>query len=116
MACGSVACGSAGGGSRAALEDGERSRETVDPTSRLALTSARWRILAAIEAAPSRCRRLLTLPNSPGRRVQRVADVLVEDGLATHEDNPGHRRSKLLRITPRGRSSPHHPRGAARAG
>jgi DNA-binding MarR family transcriptional regulator len=37
--------------------------------------------------------------------VQRVADVLVEDRLGVYEDNPGHRRSKLLRITPRGRSA-----------
>jgi DNA-binding MarR family transcriptional regulator len=34
--------------------------------------------------------------------VQRVADLLVADGLATYEDNPNHRRAKLLRITPEG--------------
>jgi DNA-binding MarR family transcriptional regulator len=31
-----------------------------------------------------------------------VADLLVDDGLATYEDNPNHRRAKLLRITPAG--------------
>jgi DNA-binding MarR family transcriptional regulator len=68
-------------------------------------TSARWRVLAAIEDAP------LTVPQIARawwlsrQSVQRVADVLVEDGLAVYQDNPGHRRSKLLRITPRGRSA-----------
>jgi DNA-binding MarR family transcriptional regulator len=36
--------------------------------------------------------------------VQRVADALVRDGLATYEENPNHRRAKLVRITPRGLS------------
>jgi hypothetical protein len=32
--------------------------------------------------------------------VQRLADVLVRDGLAVYEPNPAHRRAKLLRLTP----------------
>jgi DNA-binding MarR family transcriptional regulator len=35
--------------------------------------------------------------------VQRVADLLVDDGLATYEENPQHRRAKLLVVTPAGR-------------
>jgi DNA-binding MarR family transcriptional regulator len=34
--------------------------------------------------------------------VQRVAHLLARDGLAVYESNPGHRRAKLLRITPAG--------------
>lgn len=34
--------------------------------------------------------------------VQRIADQLVEDGLARYEDNPRHRKSKLLLATPAG--------------
>ncbi|OKL51400.1 MarR family winged helix-turn-helix transcriptional regulator [Buchananella hordeovulneris] len=34
--------------------------------------------------------------------VQRVADQLVEEGFAYYEDNPHHRRSKLLLTTPAG--------------
>jgi DNA-binding MarR family transcriptional regulator len=34
--------------------------------------------------------------------VQRVADLLVSDGLAAYEDNPRHRRARLLRITSKG--------------
>ncbi|OZM81987.1 MarR family winged helix-turn-helix transcriptional regulator [Pseudonocardia sp. MH-G8] len=34
--------------------------------------------------------------------VQRVADLLVADGLATYTDNPRHRRAKLLMLTAAG--------------
>lgn len=37
--------------------------------------------------------------------VQRVADVLVKEGIGAYEENPGHRRAQLLRLTPRGRSA-----------
>lgn len=78
-------------------------------------TSARWRVLAAIEDAP------LTVPQVARawwlsrQSVQRVADVLVEDGLVTYEDNPGHRRSKLLWITRRGLTALQTIRSAQRA-
>jgi DNA-binding MarR family transcriptional regulator len=35
--------------------------------------------------------------------VQRVADLLVADGLATYADNPRHRRAKLLALTGAGK-------------
>src|ERR687891_381296 len=41
----------------------------------------------------------------PRQGVQRLADLLVRDGLAAYEDNPAHRRAKLLRITPQGRTA-----------
>jgi len=77
-------------------------------------TTARWRVLAAIENAP------LTVPQIARawwlsrQSVQRVADVLAADGLAVYEDNPGHRRSRLLRITPKGLSALREIRGAQR--
>jgi DNA-binding MarR family transcriptional regulator len=37
--------------------------------------------------------------------VQRLADLLVRDGLAAYEDNPAHRRAKLLRLTPLGHTA-----------
>ena len=37
--------------------------------------------------------------------VQRLADLLVREGLAAYENNPAHRRAKLLRITPQGRTA-----------
>jgi DNA-binding MarR family transcriptional regulator len=78
-------------------------------------TSARWRVLAAIEDAP------LTVPQVARawwlsrQSVQRVADVLVDEGFAEYGENPGHRRSKLLRITPRGHSALRTIREAQRA-
>ena len=49
--------------------------------------------------------------------VQRVADVLVEERFCSYEENPGHRRAQLLRITPRGRPRPSHdPSGSASVG
>jgi DNA-binding MarR family transcriptional regulator len=34
--------------------------------------------------------------------VQRIADLVVEQGLAEYVDNPAHRRSKLVRVTDEG--------------
>jgi len=68
-------------------------------------TGARWRVLAAIDRVP------LTVPQIARawwlsrQSVQRVADMLVDEGFAVYEQNPGHRRSKLLRITPKGSSA-----------
>jgi DNA-binding MarR family transcriptional regulator len=37
--------------------------------------------------------------------VQRVADLLAGEGLCSYEDNPRHRRAKLLGLTPKGRKT-----------
>jgi DNA-binding MarR family transcriptional regulator len=68
-------------------------------------TSARWRVLAAIDEKPLSVAQIARAWWLTRQSVQRVADVLVEDGLATYEDNPNHRRAKLVRITPRGLSA-----------
>lgn len=65
-------------------------------------TSARWRVLAAIDSGPLSVAQIARAWWLTRQSVQRVADVLVEDGLATYEDNPSHRRAKLVRITRRG--------------
>ena len=51
--------------------------------------------------------------------VQRVADILVERGLARYRDNPAHRRAKLLAPTSEGRAAigrigPEHAAAARR--
>ena len=68
-------------------------------------TSARWRVLAAIDEAPLSVAQIARAWWLSRQSVQRVADVLVRDGLATYEDNPSHRRAKLVRITPQGLSA-----------
>jgi DNA-binding MarR family transcriptional regulator len=68
-------------------------------------TLARWLVLEAIDAAPATVARIARTMGLTRQSVQRLADVLVQDGLATYEDNPAHRRAKLLRIAPPGRAA-----------
>jgi DNA-binding MarR family transcriptional regulator len=78
-------------------------------------TSARWRVLAAIDETPLSVAQIARAWWLTRQSVQRVADVLVRDGLATYEANPNHRRAKLLRITPAGLSALHKIRLRQRA-
>jgi DNA-binding MarR family transcriptional regulator len=66
-------------------------------------TSARWKVLAAIEDQPATVAQIARVFGLARQNVQRVADLLVEDGLAAYQDNPRHRRAKLLILTPSGR-------------
>ena len=43
-----------------------------------------------------------------------MADALVEERNCRYEENPGHRRAQLLRITPRGRRALHTIKAAQR--
>jgi DNA-binding MarR family transcriptional regulator len=74
----------------------------AEPTGQ---TTARWRVLAAIEDVPLTVSQIARLWGLARQSVQRVADVLAQDGLAAYEENPGHRRAQLLRLTPKGRSA-----------
>jgi DNA-binding MarR family transcriptional regulator len=66
-------------------------------------TSARWLVLAVVENGPATVAQIARILGLARQSVQRVADLLEADGLADFVDNPGHRRAKLLRLTPRGR-------------
>jgi len=68
-------------------------------------TLARWLVLEAIQDAPATVAQIARTMHLARQSVQRLADVLVRDGLAVYEDNPAHRRAKLLRLTPQGRSA-----------
>ncbi len=70
----------------------------------LGQTSARWQVLAAVEEAPAAVATIARALDLARQSVQRVADLLVDDGLAAYQDNPEHQRAKLLRLTPRGRA------------
>jgi DNA-binding MarR family transcriptional regulator len=65
-------------------------------------STARWRVLASIEDEPRTVAQIARSWSLARQSVQRVADSLVHDGLVTLEDNPAHRRAKLLRLTARG--------------
>jgi DNA-binding MarR family transcriptional regulator len=66
------------------------------------LTAARWQVLGAV--LPGR----LTVADAARamglarQSVQRLADLLVTEGLCTYQDNPAHRRAKLLAPTAAG--------------
>jgi DNA-binding MarR family transcriptional regulator len=59
-------------------------------------------VLAAVEDAPSTVAQIARRWGLARQSVQRVADALVEEHSCAYEENPGHRRAQLLRITPRG--------------
>ena len=78
-------------------------------------TSARWRVLATVEDGPATVAQVARSWGLARQSVQRVADVLVTERLCSYEENPGHRRAQLLRITPRGRRALHAIQAAQRA-
>jgi DNA-binding MarR family transcriptional regulator len=66
-------------------------------------TLARWLVLEAVDAAPATVARIARTMALTRQSVQRVADLLERDGLVVYEENPRHRRAKLVRLTPPGR-------------
>jgi DNA-binding MarR family transcriptional regulator len=68
-------------------------------------TSARWRVLAAVEAKPMSVAQIARAWGLARQSVQRVADVLVQEGFAVYAENPKHRRAQLLVLTAEGRSA-----------
>jgi DNA-binding MarR family transcriptional regulator len=68
-------------------------------------TLARWLVLETIQDKPATVAQIGRTLHLARQGVQRLADILVRDGLAAYEDNPRHRRAKLLRLTPQGRAA-----------
>jgi DNA-binding MarR family transcriptional regulator len=67
------------------------------------LTSARWQVLGAVEAAPLTVAGIARAMGLARQSVQRIADLLVAEGIIAFRDNPAHRRAKLVAPTRRGR-------------
>ena len=70
-------------------------------------TLARWLVLETIQDRPATVAEIARTLHLARQGVQRLADLLARDGLAVYQDNPAHRRAKLLRLTPQGRSALH---------
>lgn len=68
-------------------------------------TSARWQVLAAVEHAPATVAQIARALALARQSVQRVADLLSDEGLTAYDDNPEHLRAKLLRLAPKGRAA-----------
>ncbi|AQT79948.1 hypothetical protein B1R94_12690 [Mycolicibacterium litorale] len=71
---------------------------------------ARWQVLAAVDAKPMSVSGIASNLRHTRQSVQRIADLLVEDGLAGYRPNPAHQRAKLLEITPAGLTALHRMR------
>src|SRR5262249_62211379 len=71
-------------------------------TSPLGQSTARWRVLAAIEHEPRTVAQIARDWKLARPSVQRLADALAADGLVTYLDNPTHRRANLARLAPDG--------------
>lgn len=83
------------------------------------LTAAWWQVLGNVLSQPRSVAEIARDIGVTRQSVQRVADVLVEKGLASYEPNPAHRRAKLLTTTQKGRQtvrriSPNHAAFAER--
>ncbi|RKS05237.1 DNA-binding MarR family transcriptional regulator [Nocardiopsis sp. Huas11] len=81
------------------------------------LTAARWQVLGAVLAEPQPVSAIARRFGTSRQSVQRIADVLVEQGLCEYRPNPAHSRAKLLRPTDAGvaavrRIDPDHARFA----
>jgi len=81
------------------------------------LTAAWWQVLGAVLPAPLPVAGVAREMGITRQSVQRIADLLVDRGLAEYRDNPAHRRAKLLAPTEAGRAAVHRidPQHAAAA-
>lgn len=74
-------------------------------TEQLGLTHARWKVIGAIALSSAG----LTVPGiarvlgQSRQAVQRITDVMVEDGLLAYTNNPKHKRSVLVTLTDQGK-------------
>ncbi|MCA1189938.1 MULTISPECIES: MarR family winged helix-turn-helix transcriptional regulator [Saccharopolyspora] len=73
---------------------------------------ARWQVLAEVEHEAAPVGAIACRLGHTRQGVQRVADLLVEDGLACYRPNPAHQRAKLLEVTPTGRAALHRMQAA----
>ena len=76
-----------------------------DMTEGLGLTLARWKVIGAIALSNNG----LTVPGiarvlgQSRQAVQRITDVMVEDGLLEYHENPKHKRSVLVLLSNQGK-------------
>ncbi|MGW0912869.1 MarR family winged helix-turn-helix transcriptional regulator [Streptomyces sp. NPDC002784] len=66
------------------------------------ITAAWWQVLGAVLREPLPVAGIARAMGITRQSVQRIADLLVERGLAEYRPNPAHRRAKLLAPTEEG--------------
>ncbi|MBZ4408813.1 MarR family winged helix-turn-helix transcriptional regulator [Myxococcus sp. MISCRS1] len=67
------------------------------------LTSARWQVLGVVDHEPAPVANVARSIGLTRQSVQQTADALEAEGFIEYEENPHHRRAKLMRLTPKGR-------------
>lgn len=74
-------------------------------SSTYGLTGARWQVLAALhlEKRPLTVAQIARRMGLQRQSVQRLSDILVEQGVLAYHDNPDHKRAKLVDFTIEGR-------------
>ena len=80
----------------------EVSEELAGPVG---LTAARWQVLGAVLPEPLPVSGIARAMGLTRQGVQRIADLLVDQGLAEYRPNPAHQRAKLLAVTESGRAA-----------
>jgi DNA-binding MarR family transcriptional regulator len=65
-------------------------------------SQARWQVIGAVAEATRTVPQIARRMGMSRQSVQRVADLLAQDGILRLETNPDHVRSPLLRLTPKG--------------
>nr|WP_149183746.1 MarR family transcriptional regulator [Streptomyces sp. TRM49041] len=69
------------------------------------LSAAQWQVLDAVGGGPQSVSGIARLLGITRQSVQRLADLLVRQGLADYRDNPAHRRARLLVATELGEAA-----------
>lgn len=69
------------------------------------LTAARWQVLASLqlEKRPLTVAQIARRMGLQRQSVQRLSDILVEQGVLAYHANPDHKRAKLVNFTTKGR-------------
>jgi DNA-binding MarR family transcriptional regulator len=78
-------------------------------------TSARWQVMAGAESELATVADIARALGLARQSVQRVADVLANEGWVSWRDNPAHARAKLLVLTDKGRVALRQIQDAQRA-
>lgn len=68
-------------------------------------TQARWQVLSAASGQPHTVPQIARVLGVTRQNVQRIANLLVEDGAAEYRENPDHRGSPYIILTRRGHAA-----------
>ncbi|MEM7008464.1 MAG: MarR family transcriptional regulator [Thermodesulfobacteriota bacterium] len=73
-------------------------------TAELGLTSARWKVLGAVALAekPLTVSQIARTMGQSRQSVQRIANRLIDQGIFIYQNNPAHKRARLLKLTKKG--------------